>query len=55
MDLIKAALFGAVLIAGVVMLPVIIAALTFLVGYAILVAIIWFVFQIVKEEPKPPD
>lgn len=54
MDLVKAALIGAVLIAGVLMLPVIIAALSVLAGYAILVGILWLIFKIVKEEPKPP-
>lgn len=54
MDLVKAVLIGTVLIAGFFVLPVIIAVLSMLAGFAILVGAIWLIIQIVKEEPKPP-
>ena len=54
MDLIKAVLIGAALIAGFLAIPVIIAAFTMILGFAAVVGIIWFIIKVVKEEPKAP-
>ena len=55
MDLIKAILYGIVLIAGFLAIPVIIAILSVIFGFMAVVAILWFIIRVVKEEPKPPD
>ena len=54
MDLFKAVLYGAVLIAGIFVVPMIIAALWVILIFAAVVGIIWFILQIIKEEPKKP-
>lgn len=54
MDLAKAVLIGAALIAGFLAIPVIIAVLSVIFGFAAVVGIIWFIIKVVKEEPKPP-
>lgn len=53
MDLIKAVLYTAALIAATIAVGVIIAAFTVFAGYAILILIVWFVIKVVKEDPPP--
>jgi len=54
MDLVKAVLIGAALIAGILVIPMIIAALWAILIFAGVVGVIWFILQIVKEEPRKP-
>ena len=54
MDLVKAVLLGAALIAGLFAIPVIIAVLVPALIFVFVVFVIWFIMKIFQEDPKPP-
>lgn len=56
MDLFKAMLIGAVLFAGILVLPVLWAAAALVFTYLLLVTLAWFILQVLKHEDpdKPP-